>query len=149
MKALLLCAGAMLLGGCAVAPPRGAPVDPVPLKLQAYQAQAFDASKEAVFNATVSVLQDMGCSIDSAEIRTGYISAQTPIVLRGKWVKSMNSAKVTAFVVQTRENKSRVRLTFVGRNTARGKTEEQLNENPGLYEQMFVRVREAVFAQKN
>ena len=148
IKALFLCTGIILMVGCAATPPRGAPFEQVPLKLQAYQAREFEADKELVFNATLSVLQDMGCIIDSAEIKTGYVSAQTPIVLQGRLVKSMNSARVTAFVIQTGKDKSKARLTFVGRNSSRGNTDEQLIENHALYERVFVRIQEALFTQK-
>jgi hypothetical protein len=122
--------------------------------LQAYQARNLDVSKERAFNATVVVMQDLGCIITSADIRTGYISAQSlrttssDVTLAG-----FKNLKLTAFVLPHGKGRSRVRLTAVRSNTGSlfsfgwsgfFSSDDRLVENATMYERFFARILETL-----
>jgi len=122
-----------------------------PLKLQAYQAQNFDVSKERAYNATFVVFQDLGCTISSADIQTGYISAQCPqssnagILLFGS-----SNLKLTAYVVPHGKGRSRVRVTIVrtfGWNWFAGPS-DFLVKSPAVYHRLFARILETLVTEK-
>lgn len=161
---------AFFLAWHAVLPAYAAVREQIPLKLQAYQARDFDAGKERVFNSTMTVLQDLGCIITSAEIRTGYVSAKSPTSSDG------SSLKMTAIVIRTGNARSRIRLTAL-RCTPGGfsgfsfsgfynfwgwfppsgilsvlglhHAEEHLVEKPAMYERFFARISEAILTQSH
>lgn len=65
---------AAFLSGCATTPIRP---KLNPLQIQAMQTQEFMASKRTAFNAVMTVLQNDGFMIQSANFKTGYITAKS------------------------------------------------------------------------
>ena len=50
-----------------------------PMELQAIQSKEFQTSKETLFASAMSVFQDLGYTINSAEMQTGFITANSPM----------------------------------------------------------------------
>lgn len=127
-----------------------------PLALQQMQMQEFETSKRILFGSVVSVLQDNGFIISSADFDTGVISAQSPVQSdRSSWSGNTYSIfnKASAFVEDARPGFSRVRLNFVEVSNRQeynggGGLNESPVETPAFYERIFQRIREAVFVRE-
>ncbi len=65
---------ALFISGCAAPPPP----KPNALQIQAMQTREFKASKKKAFNAVMTVFQNDGYTISSANMGTGYITAKSP-----------------------------------------------------------------------
>lgn len=147
------------LAGCATPPP--AP-QYSPLQIQAMQTREFAASKRVAFNAVVAVFQDLGYTIKSANIGTGFINAQSPtrtvsapnINFFGNGTQmsttnTMTTTRATAFV-DSAGKKSRVRLNFVTVSRS-SSSSGQLGENdhqildPTIYQNAFNQIRQQIF----
>jgi len=141
--ALLAC---LLVAGCVTPAP-----ELTSLELQAIQAREFETSKKVAFAATLSVFQDLGYVISSADVETGFISAKSPTrTMPGVFVNVMTDTKATAFVEQMRSDTARVRLNFVrSQETSGAYGEKTLQDRPLLdtqvYQNAFTKIREAVF----
>lgn len=143
--------GALLLSGCSAPAPTK-----TSLEIQAIQSQHFDSNKKVVFNATMSVLQDLGFIIQSASLSTGFITANSPIkkeysflsILGG--VSSQKNTAVTASVEEITSKQSKVRLNFVYRSSnssqyGQTSAEDEPILDPKVYEDAFNKIGEAVF----
>jgi len=144
----LLLAG--ILAGCASAPP-----PKTSLELQSIQAREFECNKNIAFAATVSVFQDLGYVIASAEVNTGFITAKSPT--KGQRVffvgNVMEDTKATGFVEELSGGKARIRLNFVGSersSSKRGRVKENDRpiEDPAFYTKVFEKIDEAIFIRK-
>lgn len=144
MKFLSLIAVAplLILAGCQTTPKATKP-DPTSLELQAFQKQTLDCSKKVAFASTMSVFQDLGYTIQSADLDTGFITVSSPTsgsgdelsnvepvlkglalclgILGGNCTIAGSSpssvatqvTKVTAFIEDLNEAKTSIRLNFV------------------------------------
>src|SRR6267142_5358085 len=70
------------------------------LELQAFQSREFETTKKIAFASVLSVFQDFGYIISSAEIDTGFVTAKSPtqkgfVLFVGS---TMKDTKATAFV---------------------------------------------------
>ena len=89
------------------------------LELQQLQGRDIEASKDQVFGAVMSVLQDSGYRIQAADKDTGLITGIAST--KGKmsyslWTgfgKSKKTPIVSAFIEQTSPSTTHVRLSFV------------------------------------
>lgn len=138
-------------------PPSNQPIiTPTSLKTMSIQTTEFEASKEISFRATVSVFQDLGYNIQSADLATGFISARSPI--RGGFVLFVGQVQrftaATAFVEVLGASRSKIRLNFVsemksssGYGMAGG--ESKPVEDPETYQKAFDAIRKAIFIRKN
>jgi hypothetical protein len=112
--AVLCLAGCM--SGCATAPP--APT-PAPLQVQSFQSRGYENDKTMVFGSVVSVFQDLGYIIDSADRDTGFITASSPTGDRTNLLEALSGmqtsgrTRATAFVEEIRPDFVTVRLNFV------------------------------------
>lgn len=149
---------AVVVSSCASAP---APVQLTPLEIQAMQTREFEASKDTVFQATVSMFQDLGYTINNADFATGFISTTSA----AKTLEIPTSASlfaaatVPARTVQTRataivENSqngiTRVRLNFVeGTQSSTVTGQQSADDKPILsstiYQNAFDRLETSVF----
>lgn len=137
--------------GCsAVAPP---PVLPTPLELQAIQSRVFEVGKGTAFAATMTVFQDLGYVIQSADKSTGFITASSPTRKTGElWddLAEQKQTKATAFVEERRTGQTTVRLNFVvftHQSTYDGQTLDQQEavHAADLYQNAFERIGEGIF----
>lgn len=148
-------AGILLLAGChSQTKPYQSKLDP--LALQAMQTQEFETSKATLFAATVSVFQDTGFIIETADLATGIITAKSPTSTTPISFATYGSSVTTrasAFVEDSRPGYSKARLNFVEarRNHitvySEGPIEEIPNESPAFYEGVFNKIREGIFVR--
>ena len=62
----------LFMTGCAM---NEAPQTKTSLEIQAYQSKQFDVDKKTAFNSAMSVFQDLGYIVNSANLDTGFITA--------------------------------------------------------------------------
>jgi len=129
-----------------------------PLQIQAFQTKEFEADKTIVFGSVISVFQDLGYIVQSADRDTGFITAASPAGNKtGFWeamggVSSSGNTKATAFVEQIRPNFSTIRLNFVDSkklSAMYGQTSEQEKPilDPKPYQIAFDKIENAVFVR--
>ena len=128
-KTLIIAFAAILpLSSCA---PTQAPKVTVPLEIQAIQKRDFETNKKIAFGSVVSVLQDLGYILGSADFETGFITGTSPTenttsgseillaALAGTAASARNSTtKVSAFIEEIVEGTVSIRLNFVVSNTS-------------------------------
>ena len=149
-------AAAAIATASAAAPP------PVlaPLQLQAFQQHEFEADKSTVFDGVVDVLQDLGFTIASADLNTGFITAESPQTSTKSlsdaiwWGGATSNSRVTAFIETMASGRTRVRLNFVSRKFRLGwsYTREQHDQavtDPRVYQVAFEKVDEALFVRRS
>lgn len=142
----------LLAGGCAVTPqsPKSA------LELQAIQAKEFETNKKTAFASTLSVFQDLGYVVGNANLDTGLINAKSPtqqsfVPFVGQVMKDV---KATAFVEELVPGRTKIRLNFVNSTQSssgygmRGERDQPI-EDPQMYQDVFVKVQQAIFIRKN
>lgn len=121
------------------------------LELQAFQAKEFETQKKIAFASTLSVFQDLGYTITSTDLETGYIAAKSPTqheVGFGKMI--MKDTKSTAFIEELRPGITKVRLSFVSTEEWSGSYGGKLvQDNPiedaNVYNNAFTKIQEAIF----
>ena len=150
-----------LFAGCQVAPSQPAKTS---LEIQAIQAKSFEAPVALSFKAVTSVLQDLGYSIQTADLNTGIITASSATkqdrssgaffmaVMGG--TRSEEKTRVTASMEEFGANSTRIRLNFVDfkfRSEAQGQTstDETPVTNPAIYENAFEKIGEAIFIRQS
>lgn len=143
-----------VLGGCASS--SGGP-DKTGLQLQAIQAKQFDASKKTAFSATMTVFQDLGYTIGTADFETGFITAKSPTKKTGGFLfyyKKRSSTNVTAYVTPLGEKLTKIRLNFVNVSETstiygvKGGSDSPI-EDPVVYQETFARIQKAIFVIEN
>ncbi len=128
------------------------------MQIQAYQSHEFEATKRIAFDATMSILQDAGFIIESADFETGFITGKGTTQSRPDlWWGAMNEhVKVTAFIEQRTSSLARVRLNLVEssqRKSVWNLAQDVINEagvrDPKVYQQLFEEIGQAIFVKKN
>ena len=127
-----------------------------PVQIQTIQTRNFPNDKDVVFRSVVSVFQDLGYTIKSADVVTGFIQADGP-AQSDKAIKFLTGStittqtKATAFVEQI-NSFTQVRLNFV--DTQESSTEfgaQERDEIPILdaqtYQNAFERIDSAIFVR--
>ncbi|WP_327753704.1 hypothetical protein VVT58_06510 [Sphingobium sp. SJ10-10] len=126
------------------------------LELQQMQARDIEGSKELVFGAVMSVLQDAGYRIQAADKDTGLITglgSSTGKMTYNLWTgfgKSKKTPIVSAFIEQTSPAITRVRINFVmGKVKSTLYGSQPQDEEPILdaatYKDAFEKINQAVF----
>ena len=144
----------LLLAGCAFDPP----VQLTPLEIQNIQSRSYDADKKIVFASVVSVFQDLGYTINSANFDTGFISAESAATsdFSSKFmlgISEVRQTKATAFI-EDFKGKSRVRLNFVTSSRSSyegGQTDRQDQPilNSQVYQNAFEKIANSIFVRTN
>lgn len=143
---------ALMLTGCA----SNGSGEMTPLQIQAFQTHEFEAPKKTVFASVVTVFQDLGYIIESADVETGFItSASASVNKTGFWqamggTTSSGKTRATAFVEEIQPNFVTVRLNFVDTqdiSTAYGQDSSQDKPvvDPEPYRVAFDKIGDAVF----
>lgn len=141
--------------GCGSSPPEKKPKSS--LAIQAFQKNEFDTPKKIAFSSVISVLQDLGYIIKSADFDTGLITGNSPTKSESTGFISetshMSTTGVTAFVEDFGTNRSSIRLNFV-------EVKESFSESgmktrvdtpildPLVYQSSFSKIREAIFIRE-
>jgi hypothetical protein len=145
---------AVMLVGCATSKS----VSVTPLQLQSFQAREFEASKTAAFGSVLTVFQDLGYIVASADKETGFITAASPAGTQtGFWdalggVQTSGQTRATAFVEEIRPGFVSVRLNFVNarhRSTFYGQTNDVDKPvlDPKAYQAAFERIGDGIFVR--
>jgi hypothetical protein len=144
----------LLLVACA-APNR---VSETPLQLQSLEAREFETSKTFAFSSVLTVFQDLGYIVSSADRETGFITAASPAATRTKFweaiggIQTSGQTKATAFVEDIRPGFVSIRLNFVNarrRSTFYGQTND-VDEpvlDPKAYAAAFERIGNGIFVR--
>ncbi|HKR18502.1 hypothetical protein [Rhizorhapis sp.] len=129
------------------------------LELQQIQSKDFEVGKDVSFPAVMSVLQDEGYRILSADKDTGLITGQgsskgklTYNILWGFGNKK-RSPVVSAFIESVSENVSRIRLSFVMAVTKGGiygqrSADEEPITDAAAYTDAFEKISKAIFVRQ-
>jgi len=143
---------AVTLGGCAVAPKPTL----TPLQIQSIQTREFESSKNIVFPSVLSVFQDLGYIIKTADKDTGLITAESTAKsdqASKLWlgISKISQVSGTAFI-ETIGKTTKVRLNFVLSNktsNAYGQTDRQDEAIVKLdvYNNAFERIESAIFVR--
>jgi len=153
----LILLSAILLSGCASQPQLN------PLQIQTMQTQEFSVTKRQAYDATVTVLQNKGYEIKSANFDTGIVTAQSPTISKAFRGRSHNT--ISAYVTNTRKSGkkvSRIRISnmltreipetdtsfligsFVSTKRNINTKDEQVLD-PEFYKEVFNEIRQQLF----
>lgn len=145
-------AGLTLLSGCVAPRPQL-----TPLEIQSIQAREFETAKATAFASVLSVFQDLGYIVESADKDTGFITAKSPTsgdvsFLTGRTYQS--ATKATAFVEELRPGHTKVRLNFVVANQASSRQGQiSQRDEPVLDSQTYVnafdKIEDAIFVRSS
>lgn len=127
-----------------------------PMQLQAMQSKEFEADKVTVFNAVMTVVQDLGYTVQSADLGTGFITAASPTQNKTGFfealggVSSSGNTVMTAFVMQMPNGRTQVRLNFVNTKNSssiygQGSRNDKPILDPKVYQNAWDRIDEALF----
>ena len=153
MKRIQLLLAVGILAGCVTTPP---PPQLTPAEIQSIQSREFETTKTIAFASVISVFQDLGYTIASADKETGFItsssasSSKTDYWFTGQTINSQT--KATAFIEDMPGNRTRVRLNFVVTNKSSsvyGQTRD--SDVPILdakvYQTAFEKIDDAIFTR--
>lgn len=123
------------------------------LQLQVIQSRDFETSRRFAFASVMSVFQDLGYIIESANLDTGFITAKSPTKSAFEYYRGaamMKCTKATAFIEELKPGLTKVRLNFVDSVETSGQQgnknmNEEAVENPQIYQNAFTRIQEAIF----
>ena len=138
-----------------------------PLEIQSLQTREYEHDKTIVFASAMSVFQDLGYIVNSADLDTGLITTESPAtsdratfparltilpeLMVWSDVSSVVQTKATAFIEQI-GNRSRVRLNFVVTrrdSSVHGQTSRQDTPilDAAVYQNAFERIENAIFVR--
>lgn len=144
--------GAMV--GCATTAP-----ELTPLEIQSMQTRSFEEDKSIVFGSVVSVFQDLGYQIESADLATGLITSESPADSVSNWAtaftgtRQVTQTRATAFVEKV-GNQVNVRLNFLVMNQRSGgygqsDRQDQPITDVEIYQNAFERIENAIFVRSD
>ena len=125
-----------------------------PLEIQSIQQREYESDKKIVFASAVSVFQDLGYTIKSADITTGFITAESAAKNNlGAQVffgyLEVKSTRATAFIEEI-GSMVKIRLNFV--NTVATSSQYGMNSknetallNTQIYQNAFEKIESAIF----
>lgn len=131
-----------------------------PLQIQEMQTKDLEVDKSTAFSAVMSVLQDSGYRIGSADKETGLITgvastnSKTTFNLFTGFGKSKKSPVVSAFIEDISSSFTRVRLNFVltkikSNGYGAGSSDEEPILDPAVYQDAFEKIEQAVFVRQS
>lgn len=87
-----------------------------PMELQAIQSKEFETSKDVAFAAVMTVIQDLGYTVQTADLGSGFITAASPTENKTGFFEALGgvtasgNTTVTVFIMQMPSGLTRVRL---------------------------------------
>lgn len=127
-----------------------------PMELQALQSKEFETTKDNLFGAVMTVLQDLGYQVQSADLQTGFITAisatqnKTNFLMAIGGVRASGNTKVTCFLQSMPSGQTRLRLNFLNtksQSSAYGQSSQ--DDKPVLdamvYNNAWEKIDEALF----
>jgi len=126
------------------------------LEIQAIQSQSYETKKAVAFSSVISVFQDLGYIVKSADKDTGFITAQSATKnTTGFWsamggMTKNSKTNATAYVEELKAGLTKVRLNFVISNASssaygQNSANDIVIEDPKVYETAFNKIGDAVF----
>ncbi len=124
------------------------------LEIQAIQAREYDTTRQVAFASVISVFQDLGYIVGSADINTGFITAKSPTKKAKKHMFKNDltkETKVSAFIENLPQEQIKIRLNFVNSRENIGawsglqRTLDKVVEDPKIYQTAFTKIQEAIF----
>lgn len=129
------------------------------LELQQLQSREFEVPKDTAFAAVMTVLQDSGYRIGSANRDTGLITGAASTHTKATWMpfvgfgRSKKTPVVSAYIEDRGPNISRVRLNFVMTKDAANQYGSSADEDPivepSVYQDAFERINKEVFVRQS
>lgn len=132
------------------------PPELTPMELQAIQSREFETTKDNLFGAVMTVLQDLGYQVQSADLQTGFITAvsatqnKTNFWMALGGMAASGNTKVTCYLQAMPSGMTRVRLNFLNsRNVSSAYGQNSQNDKPILdatvYRNAWEKIDEALF----
>ena len=145
----------ILITGCETTKPK---VNLTPLDIQSMQSRSYEHGKDIVFPSVMSVFQDLGYSINSADINTGLITAESAAnsdkALKF-WlgITKVSQTKANAFIEEI-GNETKVRINFVvtkKKSFGYGQTDREDDQilTPKPYQNAFEKIENAIFIRSS
>lgn len=127
-----------------------------PLELQALQTKEFEVNKEDLFAAVMTVTQDLGYQIDSADVQTGFITAFSATENKTNFFEALGgttasgNTRMTAYVQALPNKNTKVRLNFLNskeRSSLYGQksSSDKPILDPAIYNNAWDKIDEAIF----
>lgn len=127
-----------------------------PMELQAIQSKEFETTKEVAFGAVMTVVQDLGYTVQSADVNSGFITAASPTENKtgffDAWagVSASGNTMMTAFIQPMPSGTTRVRLNFVNSKNQSAAWGQQSRQDkpivdPQVYQTAWDKIDEALF----
>ena len=138
--------------------------EPLPLQVQSYQTREFEVDEMVAMRSVMSVFQDLGYIIQSADKDVGFITAMSPtrksttfldvlVALSGDGSSTATQTRATAVLEQVRPSFTTVRLNFVvsSRQSSKGTVSEEDKpiEDPQPYQVAFDKIEDAIFIRSS
>ena len=127
-----------------------------PMEIQSLQTRDFESSKDIVFPSVVSVFQDIGYTITSADIATGLVVAESTAdsnFASKFWlgISNVKQTKANAFIEEIGDM-TKVRINFVNTQTTSdwyGQSDRQDNQilDAEPYRNAFEKIENAIFVR--
>jgi hypothetical protein len=129
------------------------------LQIQEMQTKDLEADKNTSFSAVMTVLQNSGYRIGSADKETGLITGVASTNSKTTWMpfvgfgKSKKTPVVSAFIEDMSPTITKVRLSFVmtkasANGLGSGEDEEPILD-PIIYQDAFEKIEQAVFVKQS
>ncbi|MFT6791166.1 MAG: hypothetical protein ACJA04_000366 [Cellvibrionaceae bacterium] len=138
-----------------------------PLEIQNMQTRDYEYRKDIVFPSVMSVFQDLGYTVASADNDTGFITAESAssstsnsfllemakVSKTKDTVLTTSQTKATAFIEEV-GSITKVRLNFVNtmkKSYAHGQSDQQDTPvlNATIYQNAFERIESAIFVRSS
>lgn len=156
LKAAMLATVIAVLSGCAT----NTKPTMTPMQVRSLQTHTFETSKDIAFDSVLTVFQNLGYIVKSADKDTGFITAKSPSTNKtGFWdalarISSTGETQVTAFVQEVHPGTAQVRLNFVDSRHNSGaygqsNTLDQTILDPAVYQNAFDKIGTAIFVRKS
>lgn len=139
--------------GCTHVQPQ---VEMTSAQIRSLQQREFNTTKQIAFSSVVTVFQDQGYIVNSAEINTGFISAMSSSNSRVDWTGNMYTSvtKVTAFIEEC-PGRVTIRLNFMEATDIQipnlGQT--MIKDNPvynkEIYDRVFEQISDLIFIKSS
>jgi hypothetical protein len=135
--------------------------EPLPMQVQAYQTREFETDKTLAMSSVISVFQDLGYIIQSADKDVGFITATSPtrgqqrgflqLLLSQGALSSTSQTRATAVLEEMRPGFTNVRLNFVVNSRSSGKDgvseRDEAVTNAEPYQVAFDKIEDAIFTR--
>jgi hypothetical protein len=154
-RKLLVAISAMALISAGAAEAKKKPTM-TPMELQSIQSKEFEVTKDNLFSAVMTVTQDLGYQVESADLQTGFITAASATENKTGFLEAMagmsasGNTRMTAYIQQMPNKMSKVRLNFLNSKNSssaygRSSSQDKPILDPAVYNNAWEKIDEAIF----